>query len=75
MMSPSFNRQAIEWTNDLWKEMESYWNDLGEKKELDLVKWMHRFTNEIIFGISTGVKIIPSLPIIIVSLILKLKIR
>jgi cytochrome P450 len=56
MMTPSFNHQAIEWTIELWKEMESYWNNLGEDRELDLIKWMHRFTNDIIFKISTGVK-------------------
>ena len=29
MLTPNFNHQTIEWTNDLWKEMESYWNDKG----------------------------------------------
>ena len=56
MMTPSFNYQAIEWMTELWNEMESYWNELGENHELNLKKWMHRFTNEIIFRISTGVK-------------------
>jgi hypothetical protein len=36
--------------------MESYWNNLGEDYELDLIKWMRRFTNEMIFRIATGVK-------------------
>jgi hypothetical protein len=49
MITPSFDHQAIEWINESWEEMESYWNNLGEDKELDLIKWMHRFTNEIIF--------------------------
>jgi len=56
MMTPSFNYQAIEWTNELWEKMESYWNNLGEDKELDLTKWMRRFTTDIIFRITTGVK-------------------
>src|SRR5205814_7107084 len=56
MMTPHFNYQATEWTNELWKEMESYWNNLGENRELDLIKWMRRFTNEMIFRISTGTK-------------------
>ncbi|GET03227.1 cytochrome P450 [Rhizophagus clarus] len=56
MMSPSFNYQAIKWTNELWNEMESYWNNLGEDYELDLIKWIRRFTNEIIFRIAIGVK-------------------
>ncbi|CAB5359944.1 unnamed protein product [Rhizophagus irregularis] len=36
--------------------MESYWVDLGENYELDLSRWMHRFTNEIIFKVTTGIK-------------------
>ncbi|GET03256.1 cytochrome P450 [Rhizophagus clarus] len=56
LMTPSFNRQAIEWTNELWNEMESYWNNLGEDYELDLIKWMRRFTNEMIFKVATGTK-------------------
>uniref|UniRef100_A0A1D1XKT0 Cytochrome P450 83B1 n=1 Tax=Anthurium amnicola TaxID=1678845 RepID=A0A1D1XKT0_9ARAE len=56
MLTPNFNYQAVEWVNELCKEMETCWNNLGENYELDLCKWMHRFTNEIIFKISTGVK-------------------
>jgi hypothetical protein len=56
MMTPSFNYQAIEWTNELWNELESYWNNLGENHELDLIKWMRRFTNEMIFKVATGTK-------------------
>ncbi|POG70205.1 cytochrome P450 [Rhizophagus irregularis DAOM 181602=DAOM 197198] len=55
-MTPSFNRQAVEWTNELWVEMESYLNNLGEHYELDFIKWMRRFTNEMIFKIATGTK-------------------
>src|SRR2546423_12706023 len=28
MLVPSFNHQAIEWASELWKEMETYWNNL-----------------------------------------------
>ncbi|PKY13885.1 cytochrome P450 [Rhizophagus irregularis] len=56
MMTPSFNHQAIEWTIELWNEMESYWNNLGENHEFDLIIWMRRFTNEMIFKIATGTK-------------------
>ena len=38
MMTPSFNQQTIEWTNELWEEMESCWNKLGENHELNLIK-------------------------------------
>ena len=55
-MTTSFNHQAVEWTIELWEQMESYWNNLGEDRELDLPKWMHSFANEMIFRISTGVK-------------------
>ena len=56
MMTPSFNHQNIQWAGELWEEMESYWNNLGEDYELDLIQWMRRFTNEMIFRIATGVK-------------------
>jgi hypothetical protein len=56
MMTPSFNYQAIEWSNELWGKMESHWNKLGEDQELDLAKWMHRFTTDITFRIATGLK-------------------
>ncbi|CAG8636749.1 12752_t:CDS:2 [Funneliformis caledonium] len=56
MLTPNFNDQAVEWVNELCKEMESCWNNLGENHELNLSKWMHRFTNEIIFKVTTGVK-------------------
>ena len=55
MMAKNFHDQSVEWSNESWKEMESYWNDLGENRELDLMQWVRRFTNEIIFRISTGV--------------------
>ena len=56
MMIPSFNYQAIEWSNELWRKMETYWNNLEENQELNLTKWMRRFTIDIIFRIATGVK-------------------
>jgi hypothetical protein len=56
IMNQSFNNQAVEWTNEFWSEMESYWNKLGENYELDLMRWMHRFANDMIYKISTGEK-------------------
>jgi hypothetical protein len=56
MNTSNFNYQAIECTIELWEQMESYWNNLGEDYELDLTKWMRRFTNDMIFKITTGVK-------------------
>src|SRR5205085_388761 len=56
MLNSSLNHQAIEWVIESWEQMESYWNNLGENRELDLTKWIRRFTNDIIFRIATGVK-------------------
>ncbi|GBC03960.1 hypothetical protein RclHR1_05420004 [Rhizophagus clarus] len=56
MTTSNFNNQAIEWTTELWEQMESYWNNLGNDYELDLTKWMKRFTNDMIFKITTGIK-------------------
>ncbi|RIB19369.1 cytochrome P450 [Gigaspora rosea] len=56
LLTPKFDYQAIEWTNELLTELESYLNKIGENQQVDLGKWMHRFTNEIIFKIATGVK-------------------
>jgi cytochrome P450 len=56
LMTPNFNNQAIEWTSEIWDKMESYWNKLGENHELDLTKWVRRFTTDMIFRIATGVK-------------------
>jgi hypothetical protein len=36
--------------------MKSHWNSLKENRELDLSKWMHRFTHDMIFRVATGVK-------------------
>ena len=56
MMTPSFNYQAIDWSNELWKKMESHWNNLGGNQELNLTEWMRRFTTDITFRIATGVE-------------------
>ncbi|PKY54928.1 hypothetical protein RhiirA4_474027 [Rhizophagus irregularis] len=44
---------TFEWINELWNEVETYWNSLEEDYKLDLIEWMNRFTNEIILRIST----------------------
>jgi hypothetical protein len=56
LMTPSFNNQAVEWANELWEILESHWDNIGENKELDLIKWMRRFATDITFKIATGVK-------------------
>src|SRR6266540_5016660 len=42
---------------EIFEEMENYWIQIGEGKELDLSKWMNRFTNDMIFRIATGSKV------------------
>ncbi|CAG8825104.1 24621_t:CDS:2, partial [Cetraspora pellucida] len=56
MFSSKFEILSVECINELWKEIESYWNEVNENKEIDLVEWMHRVTHEIIFKTTTGVK-------------------
>jgi hypothetical protein len=56
VMTPRFHNQVVEWTSESLDEMVSYWNILGENRELDLIKWARRFTSEMIFRVSTGVK-------------------
>ncbi|RIB24638.1 cytochrome P450 [Gigaspora rosea] len=54
MLTPSFNIKAIDATNEMWKEMEKYWNALGDDYQIDLFEWMQRFTIDMIIEITTG---------------------
>ena len=40
------------------EKMETYWNKFGENRELDLTKWIRRFTTDMTFRIATSVKMI-----------------
>ncbi|CAG8687746.1 22134_t:CDS:2 [Cetraspora pellucida] len=54
MLTPSFNIKAIDATNKIWKEMELYWNTLGNDYQIELSQWMQRFTIDMIIEITTG---------------------
>ncbi|CAG8493679.1 19004_t:CDS:2 [Racocetra persica] len=40
LFSSKFEHLAIEWINELWEEIDSYWSEIDENKEFDLVEWM-----------------------------------
>ncbi|RIB12730.1 cytochrome P450 [Gigaspora rosea] len=62
ILSPSFNNEAIKWSNLLFEELEGYWKSLGSANsdgkewslEVDFSKWFHRFTNDMIVVSTTG---------------------
>ncbi|CAG8517183.1 17072_t:CDS:2 [Gigaspora margarita] len=54
MLTPSFNIKAIDTTNEMWKEMEKYWNAFGNDYQIELSEWMQRFTIDTIIEITTG---------------------
>ncbi|RIB29816.1 cytochrome P450 [Gigaspora rosea] len=54
MLTPSFNLKAIDSTNKIWKEMEKYWNALGDDYQIELSEWMQRFTIDMIIETTTG---------------------
>jgi len=62
ILSPKFSQEAIDMTNKLFVELESYWNKLYIKEEavkenknvLDFASWLHRFTNDMIIALTTG---------------------
>jgi hypothetical protein len=58
ILSPKFTNEAIDWTNKLFDELESYWNRLFHKEEnknkLDFAAWFHHYTNDMIIKLLTG---------------------
>jgi hypothetical protein len=64
ILSPKFTDEVIDWTNKLFNELESYWNELFLKEEiirenknrLDLAEWFNHYTNDIIIRLLTGKK-------------------
>jgi hypothetical protein len=61
-LAPRFNQKAIEWTNELFNELEGYWDKLYLKDEiikenkniLDFPSWFNQFTNDMIIELITG---------------------
>ncbi|GBB92030.1 hypothetical protein RclHR1_19550002 [Rhizophagus clarus] len=62
ILSPKFTDEAIDWTNKLFNELESYWDRLFLKKEiikenkniLDLSGWFNNYANDITIKLLTG---------------------
>ncbi|CAG8813733.1 39664_t:CDS:2, partial [Gigaspora margarita] len=54
MLVPNFNIKAVDSTNNIWKEMEKYWNSLGDYYQIDFTEWMQRFTIDMIIEITAG---------------------
>ncbi|PKC09703.1 cytochrome P450 [Rhizophagus irregularis] len=62
ILSPKFTKEAIDWTNDLFIELESYWNKLIFKEEiikenkniLNIAQWFNQYTNDMIIKLLTG---------------------
>ncbi|CAG8579106.1 6694_t:CDS:2, partial [Scutellospora calospora] len=41
--SPNFIRQSILWTQEVFKDLDQYWNALGEDRVIEFPEWMSRF--------------------------------
>ncbi|PKK61587.1 hypothetical protein RhiirC2_791601 [Rhizophagus irregularis] len=62
ILSPKFTNEAIDQTNKLFNELESYWSNLFLKKEiikehknkLNYSEWSYHYTNDIIIKLLTG---------------------
>jgi len=62
ILSPKFTREAINTTNKLFIELESYWDRLyieeddikKNKNVLDFASWLNRYTNDVIIALTTG---------------------
>ncbi|RIA87186.1 cytochrome P450 [Glomus cerebriforme] len=62
LLSPKFTHKAIDWTNRLFNELESYWDKLYLKEEiikenkniLDFSAWFNNYTNDMIVKLITG---------------------
>jgi hypothetical protein len=64
ILSPKFTNEAIDWTNKLFNELDSYWDGLFLKEEiikenknkLNFAEWFNHYTNDIIIKLLTGEK-------------------
>jgi hypothetical protein len=62
ILSPDFTNEAIDCTNELFNELESYWDKLFLKEEiikenknkLDFSKWFNHYENDMIIKLLTG---------------------
>ncbi|KAF0356957.1 cytochrome P450 [Gigaspora margarita] len=68
ILTPSFNNEAVKWTNIMTQELEDYWKSLGNLNlskdnlknendwqiEIDMAEWARRFTSDMIVILITG---------------------
>ncbi|CAB4398969.1 unnamed protein product [Rhizophagus irregularis] len=62
ILSPKFTNEVIDWTNELFNELESYWDRLFLKEEiikenknkLDFIQWFSHYKNDMIIKLLTG---------------------
>ncbi|CAI2169530.1 7551_t:CDS:1 [Funneliformis geosporum] len=57
ILAPSFSNEVLHWTPMLFNELNEYWKEIGENAPIDFAAWIHRFTTEIIFQMTVGLKV------------------
>ncbi|CAI2166116.1 17733_t:CDS:2 [Funneliformis geosporum] len=56
LMSPKFLKKAVKNTEELFCEMEKYWEKIGYQNKLNLASWMMRFMTDSVFILITHTK-------------------
>ncbi|CAI2169968.1 19649_t:CDS:1 [Funneliformis geosporum] len=57
ILAPSFSIEVLHWTPILFNELNGYWKEIGENSPIDFSVWIHRFTTEIVFQMTIGLKV------------------
>ena len=57
ILTPSFSKEVLYWTPILFHELNEYWKEIGENSSIDFAIWILRFTTEIIFQMTVGIKV------------------
>jgi cytochrome P450 len=60
LLTPSFSKYSVIWTQNLTEEMMEFWEDGSNEDscfETDIVEWAHRFTTDSITHFTTGKRI------------------
>ncbi|CAG8601441.1 5004_t:CDS:1 [Funneliformis caledonium] len=57
ILTPSFSNEVLHWTPILFNELNVYWKEIGKNAPIDFAVWIHRFTTEIIFQMTVGLKV------------------
>jgi hypothetical protein len=64
ILSPKFTDEVIDWTNELFNELEGYWDKLFLKEEIikenknkfDFTKWFDHYANDMVIKLLTGTR-------------------